>query len=133
MSVPQPIEYDGVGLQTPATDSPQPRATVALPHLLTPFVGRERQLTDLMTLLRPGGVRLLTLTGPGGVGKTRLAQAAAEALGESFPDGVYFVPLAALSPLWPPLLPAARRWPRRARSCPRPPWKPWTWRRARGR
>ncbi len=94
MSVPQPIEYDGVGLQTPATDSPQSRATIALPHLLTTFVGRGRQLTDLMALLRPGSVRLLTLTGPGGVGKTRLAQAAAEALGASFPDGVYYVPLA---------------------------------------
>jgi predicted ATPase len=67
-----------------------------LPVPATPFLGREAELTEVVRLLRKDGVRLLTLTGPGGTGKTRLAlQAAAEA-SESFPDGVFWVPLAPL-------------------------------------
>ena len=63
-----------------------------LPRQLTSFIGRERELQDLKGLL--GRSRLLTLTGPGGSGKTRLGlQLAAEVTG-GFPDGVYFVPLA---------------------------------------
>ena len=65
-----------------------------LPVQPTPLVGRERELADVLELLRSH--RLVTLTGPGGSGKTRLAlQAAAELVGE-FPDGVWFVSLAAL-------------------------------------
>jgi predicted ATPase len=67
-----------------------------LPVPATAFLGRERELADVVELLTDVGVRLLTLTGPGGTGKTRLAlQAAAEA-SESFPDGVFWVPLAPL-------------------------------------
>ena len=67
-----------------------------LPVPATPFLGRERELAQVVELLTQDGVRLLTLTGPGGTGKTRLAlQAAAEA-SESFPDGVFWVPLAPL-------------------------------------
>jgi predicted ATPase/class 3 adenylate cyclase len=67
-----------------------------LPVPATPFLGRERELAEVCGLLAREDVRLLTLTGPGGTGKTRLAlQAAAEA-SESFPDGVYWVPLAPL-------------------------------------
>jgi predicted ATPase len=66
-----------------------------LPVPANPFLGRERELSEVVELLtnrRP----LLTLTGPGGTGKTRLAlQAAAEA-SELFPDGVFWVPLAPL-------------------------------------
>jgi len=63
-----------------------------LPRQLTSFIGRERELQDLKGLLERS--RLLTLTGPGGTGKTRLGlQLAAEVTG-GFPDGVYFVPLA---------------------------------------
>ncbi len=65
-----------------------------LPIQPTPLIGRERELEEAGALLRAH--RLLTLTGPGGSGKTRLAlQLAAEAV-EQFPDGVFWVPLQAL-------------------------------------
>jgi predicted ATPase/class 3 adenylate cyclase len=65
-----------------------------LPVQPTPFVGRERELVEVLTLL--DSHRIVTLTGPGGSGKTRLAlQAAAESV-ERYGDGVWFVPLAAV-------------------------------------
>src|SRR5712691_11610685 len=67
-----------------------------LPIPSTPFLGRERELHDVHELVSRADVRLLTLTGPGGTGKTRLAlQAAAEA-SERYPGGVFWVPLAPL-------------------------------------
>ena len=67
-----------------------------LPVPTTPFFGRERELREVAGLIAQEDVRLVTLTGPGGAGKTRLAlQVAAEASDE-YPDGVYWVPLASL-------------------------------------
>ena len=77
--------------------APLPRRTLDdtpnnLPRPLTSFIGREHELAEARRLL--GDNRLLTLTGPGGSGKTRLCiRLAAEVAGD-FPDGVYFVPLA---------------------------------------
>jgi predicted ATPase/class 3 adenylate cyclase len=66
-----------------------------LPVPTTPFFGRERELAEVAALLGDGA-RLVTLTGPGGTGKTRLAiHAAAEAV-ESFPEGIWWVPLSSL-------------------------------------
>ena len=76
-----------------------------LPRQPTLFLGREREVNEVVEILRRDDVQLLTLTGVGGSGKTRLAlQAAAEAL-EAFPDGAFFVPLASLAE--PALVPSA--------------------------
>ena len=66
-----------------------------LPRLLTSFVGRERELAEAVRLLE--SARVLTLTGPGGTGKTRLALQVAAELSADFPDGVFFVDLAPIA------------------------------------
>jgi class 3 adenylate cyclase len=78
---------------------------VFLPIQPTPFIGRPQEIEEVGALLRRDEVRLLTLTGAGGVGKTRLALRVAEQLGECFPDGIVFVSLAALTD--PALVPSA--------------------------
>jgi non-specific serine/threonine protein kinase len=68
-----------------------------VPVALTQLVGRERELALAMQLLQRETVRLLTVTGPGGIGKTRLATEIASAAEPDYPDGVAFVPLDAVT------------------------------------
>ena len=79
--------------------APEPRrpATTLLPAPATPLIGRRLEVAAVAALLRSGEVRLVTLTGPGGTGKTRLAIAAAEELSPQLRDGAVFVDLAPLS------------------------------------
>src|SRR5205807_4881369 len=68
-----------------------------LPVPATPFLGRERELDEIAALLQRPEVRLVTLTGPGGSGKTRLALQAAGAAADGYEYGVWWVPLASLA------------------------------------
>jgi predicted ATPase len=64
---------------------------------LSPLIGRQREVAAVQHLLGDEGARLVTLTGPGGTGKTRLALAVAEGIAERYRDGVWFVDLAPIS------------------------------------
>ena len=79
----------------PAPASP-PEVMVDLPTLATPFIGRRADVEHVQALLQDPAHRLITLVGVGGVGKTRLSIQAATELRASFPDGIYFAPLAAV-------------------------------------
>lgn len=63
----------------------------------TPFLGREKELTEIAEMLREPACRLLNLIGPGGIGKTRLALQVANDNASVFPNGIWFIPLAGLS------------------------------------
>jgi non-specific serine/threonine protein kinase len=81
--------------ERPAPVAPSPRRTGTLPTPLTSFVGRKRAIADVARLI--GEARLVTLAGPGGVGKSRLALRVAADRAAAFPDGVRFVDLAPLT------------------------------------
>jgi predicted ATPase len=71
--------------------------SISLPVSRTRFVGREKEVAAAKELLQRQDVRLVTVTGPGGIGKTRLAVEVASGLIERFPGGIHFVPLSPLS------------------------------------
>jgi predicted ATPase/tRNA A-37 threonylcarbamoyl transferase component Bud32 len=77
----------------PAALLPRPVLRESLPVEVTPFLGRTEEVGATAALLRRRGVRLVTLTGSGGTGKTRLSIEVARTLVEDFPDGVSFVSL----------------------------------------
>jgi predicted ATPase/DNA-binding winged helix-turn-helix (wHTH) protein len=88
------VPHTGVR-QPPAQGEPSESRTHNLPEPLTSFVGRKRQIAELAQLLH--STRLLTLTGAGGCGKTRLALEVARQVRDDFPDGVWLVDLAPLT------------------------------------
>jgi predicted ATPase/DNA-binding XRE family transcriptional regulator len=77
--------------------APAPTAAYNFPTFLTPLIGQQSELAACRELIQQREVRLLTLTGTGGTGKTRLAVEVVTGLVAAFPDGVYFVNLAPIS------------------------------------
>jgi predicted ATPase/class 3 adenylate cyclase len=96
------VVADGLPVDFPALRSLDARPN-NLPTQLTTFIGRDGELDEAAGLLAT--TRLLTLTGPGGTGKTRLSLQLAARASDDFPDGVYFVPL---EPIRDPMLVAPR-------------------------
>ena len=91
------VETSPAGLAAPRPTARPVAPAHNLPRQFTSFIGRERELAAIAARLAEPETSLITLTGPGGVGKTRLALAAAAAQLGRFADGVIFVPLAAVS------------------------------------
>jgi non-specific serine/threonine protein kinase len=82
------------GAESPS-GTPKPQSKNNLPHQLTSFIGRETEIAEIRTLL--GRARLLTLTGSGGCGKTRLAIQIGARLSNIYPDGVWIIELVSVS------------------------------------
>src|SRR5262249_20279604 len=86
---------EALGVSSPPLRTLENRPT-NLPVQATPLIGRGRELAAVVALVKRPAVRLVTLHGPGGCGKTRLALQAAAELVDDFPDGVYLVGLEAV-------------------------------------
>src|SRR5207237_5998858 len=89
-------QFEALARGRVAASEPAPRSS-ALPVPPTRLLGRARELDSIKASLKDPGVRLLTLTGPGGIGKTRLALEAAAQVPGLFADGVFFASLGELS------------------------------------
>jgi predicted ATPase/class 3 adenylate cyclase len=85
------LQVPGLPERFPPIRSMQPPTN--LPHRVRALVGRSREVEELRSLLTASGTRLVTITGPGGTGKTRLAVATAHGLLETFAHGTFFVDL----------------------------------------
>ncbi|WP_433515971.1 AfsR/SARP family transcriptional regulator [Nonomuraea sp. CA-143628] len=124
-----PQDSDGPGAPTGPQDSGRAGAPTGppgtnLPAPLTELIGRDSEVAEVRSLLRAG--RLVTLTGPGGVGKTRLALEAAAEPGRPFPGGVWLVELASATSSAPPApsAPSAPPAPSAPSAPPAPPAPP---------
>jgi len=89
--------FEMSGAAAPQPIGPAAPSRPALPTPPTPLIGRDRELTDLLNLICAEEAALITLTGPGGTGKSRLALQVALETTDHFSDGVYFVALAPIS------------------------------------
>ena len=89
------VRDDLMTLLTERFDAARPGVSIRVvpPAPTTPLVDRSEELAAVTDVLSAGNARLVTVTGPGGVGKTRLAVEVASRVREAFPDGVFFVPL----------------------------------------
>src|ERR671919_690541 len=87
----------GADRSAPSASKSGRRGPRSLPVTSTSLIGREQDIVEVTKLLETPEVRLVTLTGPGGIGKTRLAIAVGEQLDDRYPRGTVFVPLAAIA------------------------------------
>ncbi len=87
----------GGNSKTAALSNPSQKSRHNLPASLTNFIGRRTELGELTDLLQRQEIRLISLTGPGGTGKTRLSLEVGRAALEIFPDGVFFIDLAQIN------------------------------------
>ncbi len=105
LSQPERIRFETAARMNAVEAEAHGNEPTDLPSQLTPFIGREREVEKVQHRLLHPDIRLLTLTGPGGVGKTRLGLEVARQVRHQFADGVCFVALAPISD--PALVPSA--------------------------